>query len=278
MKRIVALLIVLTILLGLLGYTRLRDYVVATTLQAGYVVQEPWQDKLKAYYYKVFERASVYEFLRRAYYFFGVPKKGIIHIGARHAEELKYYQELGVNDVLWIEADPTAEQPLVQAVSKHPGSRVAIFAAADSEGTIQLHITSNSGHSSSILEPNLQRYYPDISETGQVTVEKHKLDNYLTLQDKEKYNTIVIDVQGAELIALRGAIDTLKHIDVVIAEINYAELYKGSVLIRELDAFLQKQGFTRVDTISGGYYTGDAMYIKEKFFKHEKTCSDKPEA
>ncbi len=274
MKRMLALFVVLILLVGFLGFLKLRSYVVATTLQAGYVVQEPWLDKLQAYYYKVFKRANVYELLRRAFYFFGVPKKGIIHIGARHAEELKYYSDLGMNNILWIEADPTAEQHLMDAVANHPGSKVAMFAAADSNGTIDLHITSNDGHSSSILKPQMEKYYPGIVETKLVTVPKHKLDDYLSPLDQDKYNIIVIDVQGAELIALKGAVNTLEHIDVVIAEINYTALYAGSVLIKDLDQFLEKQGFTRVDTISGGYYTGDAMYVKDKFFVHEHRCGD----
>jgi FkbM family methyltransferase len=235
-------------------------------VQPGYAAREPWLDKLEAYYYKVFERANVYELLRRAYYFFGIPKHGVIHIGARYAEELRYYKALGLKDILWIEADPEAAKGLQQAVCEHPGSKVAIFAAADSNGTIELHITSNDGHSSSILTPDMAELYPTITVDKVISVPKRKLDDYLTSADKAKYNILVMDIQGAELIALKGAVQTLKSIDAVVAEINYIEFYKGAGLIKDLDAFMIKHGFTRVDTISGGYYTGDALYVKDKFF------------
>ena len=198
-----------TIIMLLLGtgifVIKLREFVIQTTLQPTLAVQEPWIKKLKSYYYKVFNRSSVFQFLRNSYYIFGIPKKGLIHIGARYAEELDYYLEHGINDLLWIEADIEAEAKLKQAVAKHSGSKVAIFAATDTNGTINLHQTSNSGHSSSILAlKNHRAHYPDIVANKTMAVTQRKLDDYLALTDKEKYNIIVIDVQGAELIALRG--------------------------------------------------------------------------
>ncbi len=232
---------------------------------------EPFSQRMQRYYFRIFKPGATYIYLHRAYYQFHVPQKGVIHIGARCGEELDFYEALGVKDLLWIEADLDIETQLKKNVAKHPGSRVAMFAAGDHSGKIQLHRTSNEGHSSSILKlKEHKKYYPGITEVDSMDVPMKRLDDYLKEEDNRDFNAIVIDIQGAELIALRGAVETLKKIDAIITEINYDELYEGGVFIQDLDQFLSKQGFTRVDTISGGHYTGDALYIRNEFFKGDK--------
>jgi FkbM family methyltransferase len=173
-----------------------------------------------------------------------------------------------VPEILWIEADPEAVDKLKAAVANHATSRVAIFAATNTNGTVTFHKTSNDGHSSSVL-PLKQHldYYPGIVESKAFEVPQKRLDDFLSDTEKQRYNAIILDVQGAELLALKGAEKTLENIDIIIAETNYNELYEGGVLIEDLDRYLATQGFTRVDTISIAPYTGDALYVKTKFFQ-----------
>lgn len=231
-------------------------------------VQEPLNKKMQAYYYKIQPCSHVtYWFLRKAYYMFGVPKTGIIHIGARYAEELEYYKAHDVNNILWIEADPEAANKLKQITSSHPGSKVAMFAAADTNGTITLRKTSNDGHSSSILKlKNHLLHYPDIIETKTFEVPSYRLDQFLSPEEQKNYNFLVLDIQGAELIALKGATGILHNIDAIITETNYDELYAGGVLVQDLDAFLANYNFTRVESNSAAFYSGDALYVKNNFF------------
>jgi hypothetical protein len=87
------------------------------------------------------------------------------------------------------------------------------------------------------------------------------------------FNFINIDVQGFELEVFRGAKKTLSQIDYIIAEVNKEELYRNCALVAEVDLFLSKYGFSRVetkwitDTNLGNYRPkaetwGDALYIK----------------
>lgn len=204
---------------------------------------------------------------------FQIPFYGIIHIGARHAEELEIYNNLKVKDILWIEADPSAETKLREAIYKSPNSRLAFFAATDKNGTIDLYRTTNEGHSSSILKlKNHLLMAPTVLEEQIMTVSQRRLDDYLSEGDdfkNIKYNIIVIDIQGAELIALTGAIKTLQHIDAIIAEVNYDELYEGAVLVQNLDAFLFRHNFVRVDTLSVNRGYGNALYVKTSFFSYK---------
>jgi hypothetical protein len=122
---------------------------------------------------------------------------------------------------------------------------------------------ANGGQSSSILEPktHLDRY-PHIHFTDKETVQMIKLDDFD--YDVKKYNFINIDVQGYELEVFKGAINKLNNIQYIMTEINQDELYVKCTQIQELDEFLSKYGFERVDThwwYGDGW--GDAFYIKK---------------
>ena len=85
-------------------------------------------------------------------------------------------------------------------------------------------------------------------------------------------NVMVLDIQGAELMALKGSVETLKNIDAIVTEVSCTELYKGCALIEDLDAFLLKHGFRRINTLVNGFSWGDALYLKKTFLSqtHQK--------
>jgi hypothetical protein len=63
--------------------------------------------------------------------------------------------------------------------------------------------------------------------------------------------------------ALRGAAQSLVHVDVLYLEVNERELYEGCAMVGELDAFLEPYGFRRVWTHMTEHGWGDAIYRKE---------------
>jgi hypothetical protein len=84
--------------------------------------------------------------------------------------------------------------------------------------------------------------------------------------DLSKYNGIVMDVQGVELNVAKSFGDLIKNFDFILSEINTEELYKNSCLVGELDEFLEKLNFIRVETVmwdNGSVGWGDALYIKK---------------
>jgi hypothetical protein len=82
--------------------------------------------------------------------------------------------------------------------------------------------------------------------------------------DAQKYDFWNFDIQGAELMALKGATKSIQHAKVLYLEVNERELYKGCALMPEIDDFLAKYKFKRVLTSMTQYGWGDALYILEK--------------
>ena len=81
--------------------------------------------------------------------------------------------------------------------------------------------------------------------------------------DKGAYNILAMDVQGYEGEVLKGATQTLQHIDVIYTEVNNGDTYKGCMLVEEMDDFLFD--YQRVETYlpSPSWTWGDSVYIKK---------------
>jgi len=78
----------------------------------------------------------------------------------------------------------------------------------------------------------------------------------------DRFDFINIDIQGAELKALKGAVHILPHIKAIYAEVNEKMLYEGAGLLPELDEYLATFNFKRVITNMTRHGWGDALYIK----------------
>ena len=126
--------------------------------------------------------------------------------------------------------------------------------------------SANNGQSNSLLEPSLHlKQYPHIVFENTIDVEMVKLDDFIDKNYKEEitnYNMINIDVQGYELEVFKGASNTLENIDYIITEVNRDEVYVGCAKVNELDEFLKKYNFSRVETTWDGITWGDAFYVK----------------
>ena len=192
--------------------------------------------------------------------------RGIIHIGAHDGEEITLYQALGTERVLFVEANPTVFERLKANIAGHRNVQAVNCAIGNYDGTVNLRVTSFDQSSSILPLKRHQEIYPYIQETHQISVQSRTLDTLL--QELEinpaEFNFLIIDIQGAELLALQGALTVLKHIEAIITEVNYEELYEGCALIDQLDEFLDKQGFERVATATPFHPSwGDAFYVKK---------------
>jgi hypothetical protein len=183
---------------------------------------------------------------------------GIFHLGAHDCEELQLYNELGVNDIIWVDA-------MADKVNEAKQKGISnIYEAVISDTDVIFNV-SNNVQSSSILElgthmiehPNVVYIYKLHKKT--ITVDTFFERNNI---DASKYNFWNFDIQGAELLALKGAIKSIKYAKILYLEVNVKELYIGCPLIEEIDDFLKEYDFRRVVATITSHGWGDAIYIK----------------
>lgn len=189
---------------------------------------------------------------------------GAFHIGAHDCEELGFYGQLGLspNDVVWIDA---IDQKVGDAKTRGiPNVYNAVVTDKD-DAEVTFNI-SNNGQSSSVLELGTHKnMYPGIVYVDRVQKKSITIDTFFERNgiDPSKYNFWNFDIQGAELMALKGAEKAIQFAQVIYLEVNADELYRGCGRIGEIDAFLGERGFRRVVTKMVRQGWGDAVYVRK---------------
>lgn len=189
---------------------------------------------------------------------------GVIHVGAHHGEEIPNYIQMGVNEIVLFEPLRENFETLKRCISNFPEKNIRKHQVAlgNANQTIQMYLSSNELESSSILKPKKHlEVYPGITFDSVEEVEMQRLDDY----NCRKCNFLNMDVQGYELEVLKGAKETLCHIDYVYCEVNNTEVYEGNAYVEQIDEFLLFYDMVRVETFwwyNDGW--GDALYMKKK--------------
>jgi FkbM family methyltransferase len=187
---------------------------------------------------------------------------GGFHLGAHECEELGFYSELGLKckEIIWIDAIPAK---VTEAINRNiPNVYNALITDCD-----DLDVTfnvSNNIQSSSVLELGTHaQEHPEVAYVDKICMKSITVDSFFERNniDASKYNFWNFDIQGAELMALKGATKSIQYAKAIYLEVNETELYKNCGLITEIDAFLSKYNFKRVLTNITEHGWGDALYI-----------------
>jgi FkbM family methyltransferase len=204
---------------------------------------------------------------------FKINPQGVLHIGANNGEEAEAYYSNGVQRTVWIEAIPEVFQQLQETLKPYPNA-LAFNECVHSLNNLHLNfnVTNNNGQSSSFLPFGTHAtVHPDVTVVRQISVTTIRLDKLLKDNnlDIADYDFINIDIQGAELFALRGFGELLKKVKYAYLEVNEKELYKGCALLPQIDEYMKEYGFERVDIkMAGDTGWGDAFYIQKELLSH----------
>ena len=194
--------------------------------------------------------------------------KGVIHVGANFGQEAKDYYDNGVENVIWIEANPRSMDTLFYHLSSFPKQNPMLVlneCVSDKDDQfVTFNISNNEGQSSSFLDLEYHKIaHAEVFYTEQIELKTKTLNTLFKDFDLSEFTFLNADIQGAELLMLKGATEILPKIDCLYLEVNEKELYKGCGLIGEIDDFLKEFNFERVQTEwCGNFGWGDALYLK----------------
>ena len=196
--------------------------------------------------------------------YWGISAQNILHVGAHNAEELDSYMQVNCKKIIWIEAQ--SEKVRYLKAKLDPAQNLIIEAAIwDKDGVeLTLKVTNNS-ESTSLLEfGSHQDSYPKIAVVKECTVLTSTLDSILPPDSEIDF--VNIDIQGAELKALKGFRNSIPAVKWIYMEVNNKNLYQDCARVGDVDEFLSEFKFKRVATRwwkHDGW--GDALYVKNSF-------------
>lgn len=206
---------------------------------------------------------------------------GVIHVGAHWGEEAEAYYKNGAKKTVWVEANPMCMKTLKENVKNFQNPYITMMQSlcinaclSDKDDEIvTFNVSNNEGQSSSFLDLEYHKIahqevvYESKFQTNTRTLNSIFVDYSLLPED---FTFLNADIQGAELLMLKGATNILPHMDCLYIEVNEKELYKGCGLIGEVDEFLKTFGFIRKETEMTNFGWGDAVYLKKDYLEQIK--------
>lgn len=187
--------------------------------------------------------------------------QGVVHIGAHVGQEAPSYRAMNL-DVIWIEADPQTFLKLEELIFPFSESQrcLNLLLGDKSDTGVTFYRASNSGQSSSIFKLGdlLTR---DITLASTIKLNMVRLDEVLSVEDIEKHDHWVIDVQGAELLVLKGAGMLLERCKSLFVEVSLVEYYVGGARFLELVEFLEGFGFKPLWTPDTTFH-GNMLFLR----------------
>lgn len=187
--------------------------------------------------------------------------KGVLHVGGHLAEELEIYNAANIKNVIWIEANKDRSEQIKKLV---PDNHIVVNAIiGDISGKPVTFYEANNGQSSSILELGTHaKEHPEVHYVDETQSIMTRLDELSVENNFFPFNFINLDIQGAELLAIKGMGKLLDNVDYIYTEVNKRSLYKDCALINDLDEYLSD--FNRVLTEWTQFGWGDAFYVRRK--------------
>lgn len=179
--------------------------------------------------------------------------KGIMHLGAHVGQEREKYSQLGKR-VLWVEGHPEIFLKLQQNIANFSEQRALCAVLADVDGQQSTFFRSNNsdGVSSSLFAfgeygDGEQSLWPNLGlqMIEQLSLPTLRLDTLLdgnTIK-AEDYTFWVVDLQGAEGLALEGGKSSLIFCEAILIEVSTVSVYRGGVQWSQLQKQLARLGF-----------------------------------
>lgn len=156
------------------------------------------------------------------------------------------------------------------AISDHNGP--IAFYPIDKDKTITTWEDGNQGASSLFRSSGqypLEHYFQ--SET---IVQGITLKSFMISKSINKIDILWMDIQGAELMALKGLDDYINNVNVIQCEVEKIEIYTNQPLFKDIISFLEKKGFVFMGFSSDSEYSSDAIFINKRIINHrtKKLC------
>lgn len=147
------------------------------------------------------------------------------------------------------------------------------FALSDENGSCNL-FTNLSPATNSILCPQKTNTFIDdhTINKGVIQVDANTLDTFCSENKIKAIDILKLDVQGAELKVLKGAVNLLKQksINLIYCEIWFLSTYVEQPLYHEIATYLESFGYFLFALYNihfnntGHYLWGDAIFYKQE--------------
>ena len=196
--------------------------------------------------------------------------KIIFDVGMHHGKTTQEYLETFLDAHIYAFEAEHQNFLLGQKMLDCYQSRLTLIESAVSNisGKVCLNINSHDGTHSILSIGKLQYWAGLVTTKKSENVSSVTLDNYCDINNVAYIDILKMDIQGAELEALKGANKLLqkKKIKMIVAEVEFRELYKNQPLYIDVAIYLRAYGYSLVGLYDLQYINGtlcwaDAIFL-----------------
>jgi FkbM family methyltransferase len=198
----------------------------------------------------------------------------IFDIGSRDCiQSIEFYNKFPNSKIYAFECNPNTLDLCKKNIESY-SDRITLIegAVCDYDGNITFYpinqqktITTwedgNPG-ASSIFKSN-GKYTHEKYVQDEITTNCHRLDSVMNNYGIPKVDIIWMDLQGAELLALKGLGNYLHNVKYIHTEVSYKEMYSGQVMFDELNKYILSNGFIIKNNLSLRGWQEDVIYEKK---------------
>jgi FkbM family methyltransferase len=198
--------------------------------------------------------------------------KVIFDIGANRGDTAIKYSNLFSNASIYA-FEPFIEtfEKLINNVNGIPKISTHQIAISDKKGETVFYSNKNEDTNSLLASSKIGLSSDEQVKTiGQINVITETIDTFCVEQKIDNIDILKMDIQGAELLALKGAAQLLaeKKIRLIYTETYFRRQYNNQPLFHEISAFLAQYGYYLQDIYSPIYGKGsitwcDAIFLPE---------------
>ena len=197
----------------------------------------------------------------------------LIDIGASVGDFIN--QMLERNDklrVIAFEPVPEVYKSLSARYTDYPNFTAYNLALGDKDGEVEFYANEYT-YSSSVLPMSDAHIneFPYTRNANLINVAISRLDTLINASNLNKPILVKVDVQGFEKQVIAGGKELLSHVDYIIIEVSFVELYDNQPLFDEINLQMNHLGFLYNGNIeqliskkTGSVLQADALYVKRK--------------
>lgn len=198
---------------------------------------------------------------------------GIMQIGANDGTELYEFENYTKN-IIMFEPVYLARLELIKKIwpRKFDNTYVFDYVVSNKDDPFCDFFEGLESGNSSLFELNPKRSaaHSHNIHKEKITCQSITLDTfykkYRKIFKNQKYNLIYMDVQGAEPHVIEGGREYIRdNVDYVYCEVSHEEVYDGTMLFNDFNAFMRQSGFALLnyeESISNPSQ-GDALYLNK---------------
>tara|TARA_R110002072_G_scaffold60435_3_gene153458 strand:- start:465 stop:2480 length:2016 start_codon:yes stop_codon:yes gene_type:complete len=199
----------------------------------------------------------------------------IFDIGSRDCEQsIEFYKTFPNAKIYAFECNPNTLNLCEENIIPYQ-DRITLIkgAVCDYDGSITFYpinqkktkTTWKNGNpgASSLFKSN-GKYTSEIYVQDEITTNCHRLDTIMNKYNIPCVDIIWMDLQGAELLALKSLENKLSSVEYIYTEVSHKEIYTGQVMYKELNDYMIKNNFSILNNLSLRGWQEDVIYKKRK--------------